>query len=178
MFNRFLPIEIEDRYDSHFWEEYVFPGLYRDRTMSQSTDPATKNKIAEYRRRRRELRPPNIDYSHQDSLFGNSFSSKAYFVVHPEWISENVDPPVSKPLNRPPWPWEQPRYRQNLQRFHAYKNAQNGNSNGEETEESKNDIENGNFGINNGLKTHEEEIPYTVPSSYKITHPPEQRLGY
>lgn len=48
--------------------------------------------------------------------------------------------------------------------------------NGEKTEESKKDIENVNFGINNGLKT-QEELPYTAPSSNKIT-PPEQRLGY
>ena len=143
--------------------------------MSQTTDPATRNKIAEYRRRRRELRPPNLDYSHQDSLFTNSFSSKAYFVVHPEWTSENVDPPVSKPLNRPPWPWEQPRYRQNIQRLHAYKNG-----NGEENEE-----ENGNETQNpvcqslNGLRTQQQEIPYrTVPNSFKVTHEPEVRLGY
>ena len=172
MFNRFSPVDIEDRRDSRFWDEFVFSGLHRDRTMSQSTDPATRNKIAE------ELRPPNLDYSHQDSLFGNSFSSKAYFVVHPEWTSENVDPPVSKPLNRPPWPWEQPRYRQNIQRQHAYNSEQNGNDNGKETEEENgngNGFCNGN-GICNGNKV--EEIPYTVPSSYKVTHPPDQRLGY
>lgn len=164
MFNRFSPVEIEDRFDSRFWDDYVFPGMNRERTMSQSTDPATRNKIAE------ELRPPNLDYSHQDSLFGNAFSSKAYFVVHPEWISENVDPPVSKPLNRPPWPWEQPRYRQNIQRLHAYKNQQNGNGNCQESE-----AQNGNGNVN-PFKV--EQLPYTVPSSYKITHPPEQRLGY
>ena len=47
----------------------------------------------------------------------NAFSSKAYFIVHPEWLSENVDPPRSQPLPRKPWPWEQPKYRQNVQRY-------------------------------------------------------------
>lgn len=47
----------------------------------------------------------------------NAFSSKAYFIVHPEWLSENVDPPKSQPLPRKPWPWEQPKYRQNVQRY-------------------------------------------------------------
>ncbi|KAK3101802.1 hypothetical protein FSP39_006458, partial [Pinctada imbricata] len=64
-----------------------------------------------------ELKPSIQDYSHQDSMFGNAFSSRAYFIVHPEWLSENVNPPVSKPLTRKPWAWEQPRYRQNIQRY-------------------------------------------------------------
>lgn len=44
----------------------------------------------------------------------NAFSSRSNFIVHPEWLSENVDPPLSRPMNRPPWPWEQPKYRQNI----------------------------------------------------------------
>jgi len=36
-------------------------------------------------------------------------------VVHPEWLSEGVDNTEPQPLHRPPWPWEQPRYRQNVQ---------------------------------------------------------------
>eukprot|EP00105_Crassostrea_gigas_P033312 XP_011456648.2 PREDICTED: uncharacterized protein LOC105348779 [Crassostrea gigas] len=79
--------------------------------MTQDVEPAEKAKIAE------ELKPAVQDYSHQDSLFGNAFSSKAYFIVHPEWLSENVDPPKSQPLPRKPWPWEQPKYRQNVQRY-------------------------------------------------------------
>lgn len=47
-------------------------------------------------------------------IFQNAFSSKAYFIVHPEWLSENVNPPVSQPLDRKPWPWEIPKYRQNI----------------------------------------------------------------
>ena len=99
--------------------------------------------------------------------------------MHPEWTSENVNPPVSKPLNRPPWPWEQPRYRQNIQRLNQLKNEQNGNGNEEEIdEENRINIQNGNFGLNNGVKSQEQELPYTVPSSFKVTHEPEVRLGY
>ncbi|XP_061183268.1 uncharacterized protein LOC133191537 [Saccostrea echinata] len=79
--------------------------------MAQELLPEEKSKIVE------ELKPAVQDYSHQDSLFGNAFSSKAYFIVHPEWLSENVDPPKSQPLPRKPWPWEQPKYRQNVQRY-------------------------------------------------------------
>ncbi|KAK7099439.1 uncharacterized protein [Littorina saxatilis] len=62
-----------------------------------------------------ELRPTPIGITHQDSLFRNSFQAKPYHVVHPEWISESVKDPTPKPLDRPPWPWEQPRYRVNMQ---------------------------------------------------------------
>lgn len=62
-----------------------------------------------------ELRPAPIGVTHQDSMFTNSFQAKPYYVVHPEWISEAVQDPTPKPLDRPPWPWEQPRYRVNMQ---------------------------------------------------------------
>jgi len=81
-----------------------------------------------------ELRPPNHDYSHQDSLFGNAFSSRAYFIVHPEWLSENVDPPKSKPLDRKPWPWEIPKYRQNIR--HEMQKIINGNKAEEEAKKT------------------------------------------
>lgn len=65
--------------------------------------------------KKRSLRPILKDQYHQDSLFGNSFQSKSFFIVHPEWLSEAVDNRDPEPLHRPPWPWEQPRYRQNIQ---------------------------------------------------------------
>ncbi|XP_060588004.1 uncharacterized protein LOC132743497 isoform X3 [Ruditapes philippinarum] len=71
------------------------------------------------------LRPITKDHHHQDSLFGNSFQSKSFFIVHPEWISETVDNTDPEPLHRPPWPWEQPRYRQNIQIPITYKVDEN-----------------------------------------------------
>ncbi|KAK3590543.1 hypothetical protein CHS0354_015521 [Potamilus streckersoni] len=97
------------------------------------------------------VRPLTIDYNHQDSLFGNSFSSKAYFVVHPEWRSEYKDPPKSVPLNRPPWPWEQPRYRQNIQRPITY-----------EPQPVTKDQE---------TKHSPPPLPYELPKGYTFTHP-------
>nr|KAG5701957.1 hypothetical protein BaRGS_034539 [Batillaria attramentaria] len=46
---------------------------------------------------------------------GNAIRAKSYYVVHPEWNSETVADPKPTPLNRPPWSWEQPRYRVNVQ---------------------------------------------------------------
>ncbi|XP_060068218.1 uncharacterized protein LOC132548374 [Ylistrum balloti] len=83
--------------------------------------------LAEKQKTVEDLRPPTQDYSHQDSLFGNAFSSRSNFIVHPEWLSENVDPPLSRPMNRPPWPWEQPKYRQNIKLSQL-----NGNNNTDE----------------------------------------------
>ena len=45
----------------------------------------------------------------------NTYQAKSYYTVHPEWNSEVVNDPSPKPLHRPPWPWEQPRYRVNMQ---------------------------------------------------------------
>lgn len=45
----------------------------------------------------------------------NTFQAKSCFVVHPEWLSEDAGNADPVPLTRPPWPWEQPRYRVNLQ---------------------------------------------------------------
>ncbi|XP_046327075.1 uncharacterized protein LOC124111422 [Haliotis rufescens] len=78
-------------------------------TLVQNADPTQKEKIVE------SVRPVIHDFNHQDSLFANSFSAKSHFIVHPEWNSEGVNPPASKPLDRAPWAWEQPRYRQNVQ---------------------------------------------------------------
>ena len=51
----------------------------------------------------------------------NSYQAKSYYTVHPEWNSEVVNDPAPRPLNRPPWPWEQPRYRVNMQIPTTYK---------------------------------------------------------
>jgi len=62
-----------------------------------------------------DLKPQNLNANHQDAVFGNAFGSRPYYVVHPEWISEAGSDPQPDPLSRPPWPWEQPRYRVNMQ---------------------------------------------------------------
>lgn len=54
-------------------------------------------------------------------LLQNSNQAKPYYVVHPEWNSEVVNDPTPRPLQRPPWPWEQPRYRVNMQAPITYK---------------------------------------------------------
>merc|ERR1711974_120433 len=61
------------------------------------------------------LKPETLNVNHQDSVFANAFGSRSYYVVHPEWISEAGSDPQPEPLHRPPWPWEQPRYRVNMQ---------------------------------------------------------------
>ncbi|XP_046552749.1 uncharacterized protein LOC124262306 [Haliotis rubra] len=83
--------------------------LAKMETIVQNADPTQKEKIVE------SVRPVIHDFNHQDSMFANSFPAKSHFIVHPEWISEGVNPPASKPLDRSPWSWEQPRYRQNVQ---------------------------------------------------------------
>ncbi|XP_052231356.1 uncharacterized protein LOC127844864 isoform X2 [Dreissena polymorpha] len=108
------------------------------------------------------LRPVLKDQYHQDSLFGNSFQSKSFFIVHPEWLSEVVDNNEPEPLRRPPWPWEQPRYRQNIQLPITYKVV--------ETEESKPEIDaraqNGDTTLADGST-----VPYALPVRYMFTHP-------
>ncbi|XP_069132102.1 uncharacterized protein [Argopecten irradians] len=115
-----------------------------------------------------ELRPPTQDYSHQDSLFGNAFSSRSNFIVHPEWLSENVDPPLSRPMNRPPWPWEQPKYRQNI------KLSQLNGNNEASTKTDRNGTEQANK-TENGTKCQVQEnsyepVPKYPPSLYCYGH--------
>jgi len=61
------------------------------------------------------LKPETLNINHQDSIFGNAFGARSFYVVHPEWISEANSDSAPNPLHRPPWPWEQPRYRINMQ---------------------------------------------------------------
>ncbi|KAK6183970.1 hypothetical protein SNE40_006526 [Patella caerulea] len=62
-----------------------------------------------------ELTPRHYDNNHQGSMFGNVRRSRSCFVINPEWVSESVNTPRNQPLSRPPWPWEQPRHRVNMQ---------------------------------------------------------------
>eukprot|EP00745_Piridium_sociabile_P034390 TRINITY_DN59075_c1_g2_i2.p1 TRINITY_DN59075_c1_g2~~TRINITY_DN59075_c1_g2_i2.p1 ORF type:complete len:126 (-),score=36.01 TRINITY_DN59075_c1_g2_i2:4-381(-) len=85
-----------------------------------------------------ELKPMPFGTTHQDCVFGNSFQAKSYYVVHPEWNSEAVNNPQPKPLDRPPWPWEQPRYRVNMQLPSTYESpAQKPEEEEEKKEEEK-----------------------------------------
>ncbi|XP_060601644.1 uncharacterized protein LOC132754912 [Ruditapes philippinarum] len=111
----------------------------------------------------RALRPITKDHHHQDSLFGNSFQSKSFFIVHPEWISETVDNTDPEPLHRPPWPWEQPRYRQNIQIPITYKV--------DETEEEKNKTENQEKAEDNSDMPMVMDAPMCLPIGYTFTHP-------
>ncbi|XP_045175815.2 uncharacterized protein LOC123536573 isoform X2 [Mercenaria mercenaria] len=115
--------------------------------------------------KKRALRPIMKDHHHQDSLFGNSFQSKSFFVVHPEWLSETVDNTDPQPLHRPPWPWEQPRYRQNIQLPITYK--------ADETEEDKNECKTNNQ--QNGCTSTELpmqlDAPMCLPIGYTFTQP-------
>lgn len=116
-----LPYEVGDARQRQ--QTYVLPSLSREWAQSRSSTrmasaPAssrTLNREQTPLEKKRALRPVLKDIHHQDSLFGNSFQSKSFFVVHPEWLSEAVDNTDPEPLHRPPWPWEQPRYRQNVQ---------------------------------------------------------------
>lgn len=109
------------------------------------------------------LRPIMKDQHHQDSLFGNSFQSKSFFIVHPEWLSEAVDNNEPEPLHRPPWPWEQPRYRQNIQLPITYEPTE------EEKNKDKPETEKGTCG--------ETELPMSLdmqlglPIGYTFTQP-------
>jgi len=113
-----------------------------------------------------QLRPTPIGVTHQDSMFTNSFQAKPYYVVHPEWISEAVQDPTPKPLDRPPWPWEQPRYRINMQVPTTYDSPAQKK---EEEEEKK--VEEYNYA---------QEVPpisYHLSQAYRSTHP-EYQLRY
>ncbi|XP_041367574.1 uncharacterized protein LOC121382133 [Gigantopelta aegis] len=60
-------------------------------------------------------KPINLSI-HHDSIFDDVATTRApNYLVHPDWLSEKVNPPKICPLKRPPWPWEQPRHRMNLQ---------------------------------------------------------------
>ncbi|XP_052802063.1 uncharacterized protein LOC128232518 isoform X1 [Mya arenaria] len=109
---------------------------------------------------KRALRPILKDQYHQDSLFGNSFQSKSFFVVHPEWLSEAVDNTDPEPLQRPPWPWEQPRYRQNVQLPITYKIEES------ETKSDENETEKDKAG-----SAPSSPLPYALPIGYTFTHP-------
>ncbi|KAL4224962.1 hypothetical protein ACF0H5_015658 [Mactra antiquata] len=109
------------------------------------------------------LRPIMKDQFHQDSLFGNSFRSKSFFIVHPEWLSEEVENTDPEPLHRPPWPWEQPRYRQNIQYPITYTQDE---SNQEKIEEN---------GEENKLQTCCDQLPAEMTSTTQMIGAP---LGY
>ena len=95
------------------------------------------------------------------SFFQNSFQSKSFFVVHPEWLSEAVDNTDSEPLNRPPWPWEQPRYRQNLRLPITY----------ELKEQQSTEKETGTPEAEDGEKRSPPPLPYALPKDYTFAHP-------
>lgn len=113
--------------------------------------------------RQRSMRPLVKDHHHQDSLFGNSFQAKSFFVVHPEWLSEVVDNTDPEPLHRPPWPWEQPRYRQNIQTPITYKIDQGPLKKTTEDDTPCTDT------IDYQLSP--PPLPYNLPKGYTFTHP-------
>ncbi|KAK3769307.1 hypothetical protein RRG08_011979 [Elysia crispata] len=116
-----------------------------------------------------ELKPQILNANHQDSLFGNSFTSRSYYVVHPEWISEAGSNPQPDPLHRLPWPWEQPRYRVNMQvpiTYKAPQEAEMKKEKSEDKEKREREEEEDRF--------LQEEIPpisYQLSQMYKSTHP-------
>lgn len=110
-----------------------------------------------------ELRPAPFGSTHQDSVFTNSFQTKPYYVVHPEWNSEVVNDPRPKPLDRPPWPWEQPRYRVNMNLPTTY--VLPGQVLQGKEEEKKEEEEEYNYAA---------EVPplsYQLTQAYRSTHP-------
>jgi len=127
--------------------------------METETQPAVKTP-AERLQTAEELKPVALGTTHQDSVFANSFQAKPYFVVHPEWNSELVTDPHPKPLDRPPWPWEQPRYRVNMRVPITYESpAQKVEGDEEKKEEEYN---------------YAEEVPplsYHLSQAYRSTHP-------
>jgi len=138
------------------WKETKEDGSRPPTRSGRATDrtPAERLQAAE------ELRPVHIGITHQDSCFTNSFQAKPYYVVHPEWISESIDDPTPKPLDRPPWPWEQPRYRVNMQAPHTYSIPQKNPA-----EEAKQAEE---------LYDYSSEVPplsYQLTQQYRSTHP-------
>merc|ERR1712039_36376 len=111
-----------------------------------------------------ELKPMPGPVNHQDSVFGNAFGSRSYYVVHPEWISEEGSNPQPQPLHRPPWPWEQPRYRVNMQVPITYESPDKGIP----VVDAKKELE------KEEDKFLQEEIPpisYQLSQMYKSTHP-------
>lgn len=94
--------------------------------------------------------------------FQNSFQSKSFFVVHPEWLSETVDNTDSEPLNRPPWPWEQPRYRQNIQIPITYELQEESAEQEPETETTE---------AEETEKRSPLPLPYALPKDYTFAHP-------
>ncbi|RUS73505.1 hypothetical protein EGW08_018720, partial [Elysia chlorotica] len=128
-------------------------------TMAESQTDATTD----------DLKPQILNANHQDSLFGNSFTPRSYYVVHPEWISEAGSNPQPDPLHRPPWPWEQPRYRVNMQvpiTYKAPEEAEMKKEKQEDKEKREREEEEDRF--------LQEEIPpisYQLSQMYKSTHP-------
>ncbi|XP_012943866.1 uncharacterized protein LOC101846534 [Aplysia californica] len=111
-----------------------------------------------------ELKPQTLNVNHQDSIFGNAFGSRSYYVVHPEWISEASSNPQPDPLHRPPWPWEQPRYRVNMQVPITYKSPDEGVPVVDEKKELEKEED----------RFCQEELPpisYQLSQMYKSTHP-------
>lgn len=81
----------------------------------QSREVSAVKTLSKRLRRAPELLPVPTNVTHQDSLFMKLDPVKPYFSVHPEWNSEQWNDPTPRPLTRPPWPWEQPRCRVNMQ---------------------------------------------------------------
>jgi len=110
-------------------------------------------------------KPDILNVNHQDSIFANAFGSRAYYTVNPEWVSETVSNPQPEPLHRPPWPWEQPRYRVNMQVPITYKSPDEGIPVTDKKKELEKEED----------RFCQEELPpisYQLSQMYKSTHPP------
>lgn len=109
-------------------------------------------------------KPQTMNINHQDSIFGNAFGSRSFYVVHPEWISEVKSDSSPIPLHRPPWPWEQPRYRINLQAPITYQSPAEGIELVDEQKEIEKEED----------RFLQQEIPpvsHQLSTMYKSTHP-------
>jgi len=107
---------------------------------------------------------PTTYFTLNSLMFQNSFQSKSFFIVHPEWLSEVVDNTDPDPLQRPPWPWEQPKYRQNI-KLHQL-NAEVAKAEEEASAKAKEEK------LKEEAETHElQYLPYADPIGYTFTHP-------
>ncbi|XP_064641009.1 uncharacterized protein LOC135495914 [Lineus longissimus] len=51
---------------------------------------------------------PGEDHVHDSSAFRRTTGMRSFYVVHPDWVSEETNPPKPKGRTNLPWPWELP----------------------------------------------------------------------
>lgn len=142
----------------------ILPSISRPQSACEGDNMAQRTEEGVKIENAQDLKPQILNINHVGSLYGNSNQSRSYYTVNPEWISEAVSDPQPAPMHRPPWPWEQPRYRVNMQIPITYTTPDQGIPKVDEAKELQKEED----------RFCQQEIPpisYQLSQMYKSTHP-------